>query len=153
MYYASQDGTARDRRRLCGEMWPRFIEVCDQLSLGTGTRLLVIGDPNLRSYYRWNQLTREGRTFQAPSCAELICSVIDVLEELLCQAPTDQASHRLRVSLDRAPFRGKTPFELLLRANPRTNWALWCILHHPDEGTLLVAKMKADARQLGMTFF
>ncbi len=153
MFYASRDGSLQDRHRLCDQVFPSYLKTCSHLRLTKATQLSLIGEPSLRTYYRWTRLQREGISFQTPAHAELMCSALDVLEEVTRQGPRAAACEFLRSPTGRVPFKRQTPLTLLLRVNPSTNWALWCLLRYPADGAALLARMRAEALRFGVSSF
>lgn len=141
-YTCRHSGSLIEKQRLCLEAWLRFEELCDQLEFPIENRLQLLGGPGRRSYFRWNRLARERQPFQAPSRAELLCSVIDVFEEVLDGPSPVPASTLLSTKIERVPFKRHSPMALILRADLHTNWELWCVLRFREQGTKMVARLR-----------
>ena len=137
----------RERQVFFLDAWLRFLKLCTLLKVPSSDRLLFIHEPGYRTYLRWNRKSRMGIPFRPPGHAELICSVIDVLEALLDQEVSPGHASRLDRQIRRSPFKQKTLQELLLRADPWTNRELWLVLRYPVEGGALIKKLRELPRQ------
>lgn len=122
--------------------WSTFLQLCTLLNLPSSFRLLILRNPGYRTYLRWNHNARKGIPFRPPFYAELLCSVIDVLEALVDHENTPRDASKIDQRIRRSPFKRESPRELLIQGDLRTNRELWLILRYPVEGSDMVKTLR-----------